>query len=159
MGQLKVETARRPGIEQFSQMELLGYRLFLPSPKTKYTESHPKFMGSRGSKGDVEGPFNRNEEEKKSSPNPPPPNLERSRHPNHAQFRVGFSYHGVLVIDLDDDDGGVIPHLVSFPVQLHVVKHQELVPGRAQGLVENLEKWERFLLLQEQIRILGKGGR
>lgn len=66
MGQLKVETARRPGIEQFSQMELLGYRLFLPSPKTRYTESHPKFMGSRGSKGDVEGPFNRNEEEKKA---------------------------------------------------------------------------------------------
>lgn len=45
------------------------------------------------------------------------------------------SYHGVLVVDFDDNDGGVIPQLVGLAIQLQVVEHQHLVPGRAQGLV------------------------
>lgn len=58
------------------------------------------------------------------------------------------SYHCVLVIDLNDNDGRVIPHLMSFSIQLHIVKDQQLVPGRAKGLIENLEERERDLLLQ-----------
>lgn len=58
------------------------------------------------------------------------------------------SYHCVLVIDLNDNDGRVIPHLMGFSIQLHIVKDQQLVPGRAKGLIENLEEWKRDLLLQ-----------
>lgn len=50
------------------------------------------------------------------------------------------SYHCVLVIDLNDNDGRVIPHLVGFSIQLHIVKDQQLVPGGAKGLIENLEE-------------------
>lgn len=37
---------------------------------------------------------------------------------------------------------------MGFSIQLHIVKDQQLVPGRAEGLVENLEEWERELLLR-----------
>lgn len=47
-------------------------------------------------------------------------------------------YHGVLVVDFNDDDGGIVPQLLSFPVQLQVVEHQHLVPGGAQGLIQHL---------------------
>lgn len=35
---------------------------------------------------------------------------------------------------------------MGFSVQLHVVEDQQLVPGWAEGLVEDLEKGERDLL-------------
>lgn len=114
-------------------------------------------MGGRGSVGDVEGSFSKNQEKK--APHILCLQLQRDPSIQTTRNSMGFPYHSVLVVDLDDDDGGVIPHLVSFPVQLHVVEHQQLVPGWAKGLVENLEKWERLVLLQEQTRILGKGGR
>lgn len=48
-------------------------------------------------------------------------------------------YHGVLVVDLDDNDGRVIAQLMGFTVQLQVVEHQHLVPGGAQGLIQYLQ--------------------
>lgn len=48
---------------------------------------------------------------------------------------------------------------MSFPIQLHIVEDQQLVPGRAKGLVENLEEWERDLPLQPGANALCKGSR
>ena len=48
-------------------------------------------------------------------------------------------YHGVLVVDFDDNDGGVVPQLMSFAIELQVVEHQHLVPGGAQGLIQHLQ--------------------
>ena len=55
-----------------------------------------------------------------------------------ASLRPG-SYHSVLVVDLHHDDGGVIPQLAGLPEQLHVVKHQQLVPGGTQRLTQHLQ--------------------
>ena len=49
-------------------------------------------------------------------------------------------YHGVLVVDFDNNDRGIVPQLMSFTVQLQVVKHQHLVPGGAQGLIQYLQQ-------------------
>lgn len=48
-------------------------------------------------------------------------------------------YHAVLVVDFDDNDGGVVPQLMSFAIELQVVEHQHLVPGGAQGLIQHLQ--------------------
>lgn len=51
----------------------------------------------------------------------------------------GHPYHGVLVIDFDDNNGRIIPQLMSFTIQFQVVEDQHLVPGGAQGLIQHLQ--------------------
>ena len=46
---------------------------------------------------------------------------------------------------------------MGFSVQFHVVKNQQLVPGWAQGLIENLEEWKMDLQLQPWVETLQKG--
>lgn len=46
---------------------------------------------------------------------------------------------------------------MGFSIQLHIVKDQQLVPGWAKGLIENLEEWERGLLLQIEAKALVQG--
>lgn len=48
---------------------------------------------------------------------------------------------------------------MGFSIQLHIVKDQQLVPGRAKGLIENLEEWERDSLLQIGAKALCRGSR
>lgn len=48
---------------------------------------------------------------------------------------------------------------MGFSIQLHIVKDQQLVPGRAKGLIENLEEWERDSLLQIGAKALCTGSR
>lgn len=48
------------------------------------------------------------------------------------------SYHCVLIIDLNDNDRGVVSELAGFSKQLHVLKDQQLVPRGAQSLRQNL---------------------
>lgn len=49
-------------------------------------------------------------------------------------------YHGVLVVDFDNNDRGIIPQLMSFTIELQVVEYQHLVPGGAQGLIQYLQQ-------------------
>lgn len=54
-------------------------------------------------------------------------------------FSQGLSpYHSVLVVDLHHNDGRVVSQLAGLPEQLHVVKHQQLVPRGAQRLAQDL---------------------
>lgn len=48
---------------------------------------------------------------------------------------------------------------MGFSVQLHIVKNQQLVPGWAQGLIENLEERKMDLQLQLRVGTLQKGSR
>lgn len=65
-----------------------------------------------------------------------------------VQKAGGTSYHAILVIDLNDNDGGVITQLVGLPVQLQVVENQHLVPGGAQRLIQHLQRQGRQGSLQ-----------
>ena len=57
----------------------------------------------------------------------------------NASARV-HPYHGVLVVDFNNNDRGIILQLMSFTIELQVVKYQHLVPGGAQGLIQYLEQ-------------------
>lgn len=65
--------------------------------------------------------------------------------PRNKSARTGcqslvFSYHRVLVVDLNDNNGWVVSHLMGLAIQFHIVKHQQLVPGGTKSLVEDLGK-------------------
>lgn len=49
-------------------------------------------------------------------------------------------YHCVLIIDFNDNNWRVISQLAGLSKQLHILKDQQLVPCRAQGLWQHLEK-------------------
>lgn len=48
-------------------------------------------------------------------------------------------YHGILVVDFNDNDGRIVPQLMSFAIELQIVEHQHLVPGGTQGLIQHLQ--------------------
>lgn len=50
------------------------------------------------------------------------------------------TYHSILIIDLYDNDWWVVSQLTSFPVELHIIKHQQLVPGGTERLVQDLQR-------------------
>lgn len=60
------------------------------------------------------------------------------------------SHHCILIIDFNNNDGGVVSELAGFTKQLHVLKDQQLVPRWAQCLSQNLNRgpskrrWRRF---------------
>lgn len=57
----------------------------------------------------------------------------------HSHTHRWRSYHSVLVIDFNYNDRWVVSQLAGLPKQLHVVKHQQLVPCRAQRLTQDLQ--------------------
>ena len=48
-------------------------------------------------------------------------------------------YHRVLVIDFNYNDWWIVSQLAGLPKQLHIVKHQQLVPCRAKSLAQDLQ--------------------
>lgn len=48
------------------------------------------------------------------------------------------SYHSVLVIDFNHNDRWVVSQLRGLPEELHIIKHQQLVPCRAERLTQDL---------------------
>lgn len=54
-------------------------------------------------------------------------------------------HHCVLIIELNDNDGGVVSQFSGLSKQLHVLKDQQLVPSRAQSLSQHLggDEWRR----------------
>lgn len=57
-----------------------------------------------------------------------------------CEFTGGLRpYHSVLIIDLHHNDWRVVSQLAGLPEQLHVIKHQQLVPRGAKRLAQDLQ--------------------
>lgn len=54
-------------------------------------------------------------------------------------FLRNRSYHSVLIIDFNHDNRGVVSQLTGLPKQLHIIKHQQLIPCWAKCLTQNLQ--------------------
>lgn len=55
-------------------------------------------------------------------------------------------YHSVLVVDFNHNDWWVVPQLTGLPKELHIVKHQQLVPCRAKSLAQDLQHTHTYYL-------------
>lgn len=55
-----------------------------------------------------------------------------------AHRQTDKSHHCILIIDFNNNDGGVISELAGFTKQLHVLKDKQLIPCWAQCLRQNL---------------------
>lgn len=48
------------------------------------------------------------------------------------------THDSVLIIDLDDDYRRIISQFTSLTIELHIIKHQQLIPCRTQRLIQDL---------------------
>lgn len=56
------------------------------------------------------------------------------------------SYHCVLIVDFNDNNGRVMSQLAGLSKQLHVLKDQQLVPCRTQRLSQHLGREQSTLM-------------